>query len=60
MGKSHRKGPPVTWRDFGEIRDYLDQHEEDVKTAFCRAMSHREDEQPAFELLAHIAQIWRK
>jgi hypothetical protein len=42
------------------LKTALDQHEEDMKTAFCRAMSHREEEQPAFELLAHIAQIWRK
>jgi hypothetical protein len=60
MPRVARQGPPVGWAEFADFLDYLRAHEPAVKNALRRATRQHQKLAPSFELLGHIAQLWKK
>jgi hypothetical protein len=60
MPRVARQGPPVGWTEFTDFLDYLQANEPAAKNAVRRVTRQHQKVAPSFELLGHIAQLWKK
>lgn len=59
MPRPPRQGPPVDWAEFAACLAYLRGNEADAKAAFRRATRQHDKEGSSFELIGHIADLWK-
>jgi hypothetical protein len=60
MPRVARQGPPVRWTEFTDLLEYLQANETAVKDALRRVTRQHQIVAPSFELLGHIASLWKK
>jgi hypothetical protein len=60
MPRVARQGPPVGWSEFADFLEYLQANEPAVKNALRRATRQHQKVSPSFELLGHIARLWKQ
>ena len=60
MPRVARQGPPVGWTEYADFLDYLKANEPALKNALRRVTRQHQKVAPSFELIGHIARLWKK